>query len=110
MSCPCCVTAIEVRSLRCRDAAFWPKLIAVPTRRESMKAISPSEPPPQPAGAWPEGDIAFIDSQRVGTAMSFGQKAASRHRNDLTSMAVTQQGQDIVDHREPGTQDQHGGI
>src|SRR5258708_5108455 len=98
MSCPCCVTAIEVRSLRCRDAAFWPKLIAVPTRCESMKAISPSGQAPAGCGGGSEGDIAFIDSRRVGTAMSFGQKAASRHRNDLTSMAVTQQGQDIVDH------------
>ncbi len=67
-----------------------------------------AEPAQQFAGAGAVGNVSLRDAQGIGAAMGFRQQAAPRHGDDRSPMPVVQQGQHVIDHGQPGAQQQHG--
>ena len=91
----------------------WPQAVddAAPVPTLGDVRVDPAaEPAQQVADAGAERNFRFLDANWIHAAMGFRQQAAPGHRDDRSAVSIMDERLDVVDHRQPGAEDQHGGV
>ena len=73
-----------------------------------VRVDSVTEPAQQVTDAGAERHVRFLDANRIHAAVRLRQQAAPGHRDDRSAVSVLDNRLNVIDHRQPGAEDQYG--